>query len=117
MVPHINQKFFFQAEDGIRAVAVTGVQTCALPISGTSTGSCRNPIESDGKDLDVDVDPDVVLRDSKHSHSKIGRASCRERVWIGVAVVSLPGHATSVPGVGEDPGWRGRYRRTSWSRI
>src|SRR3989304_742943 len=25
--------FFFQAEDGIRYVAVTGVQTCALPIS------------------------------------------------------------------------------------
>src|SRR6516165_178915 len=26
--------FFFQAEDGIRDVTVTGVQTCALPISG-----------------------------------------------------------------------------------
>src|SRR5205809_466297 len=25
--------FFFQAEGGIRGVAVTGVQTCALPIS------------------------------------------------------------------------------------
>src|SRR2546422_2176068 len=32
--------FFFQAEDGIRDVAVTGVQTCALPISpdGLLTG-------------------------------------------------------------------------------
>src|SRR2546422_8250558 len=28
--------FFFQAEDGIRDVAVTGVQTCALPISRAS---------------------------------------------------------------------------------
>src|SRR2546429_1488786 len=28
--------FFFQAEDGIRDVAVTGVQTCALPISALS---------------------------------------------------------------------------------
>src|SRR2546429_2613918 len=28
-----NVVFFFQAEDGIRDVAVTGVQTCALPIS------------------------------------------------------------------------------------
>src|SRR2546429_3394437 len=27
--------FFFQAEDGIRDVAVTGVQTCALPIWGS----------------------------------------------------------------------------------
>src|SRR3989440_129145 len=26
--------FFFQAEDGIRDLIVTGVQTCALPISG-----------------------------------------------------------------------------------
>src|SRR5437762_2671512 len=26
--------FFFQAEDGIRYTSVTGVQTCALPISG-----------------------------------------------------------------------------------
>src|SRR3989449_1919016 len=29
----IKHVFFFQAEDGIRDVAVTGVQTCALPIS------------------------------------------------------------------------------------
>src|SRR3989442_9605802 len=29
--------FFFQAEDGIRDADVTGVQTCALPISGTYT--------------------------------------------------------------------------------
>src|SRR2546429_3616300 len=31
--------FFFQAEDGIRDVAVTGVQTCALPISSPA-GRC-----------------------------------------------------------------------------
>src|SRR5256884_1688379 len=30
----ISYFFFFQAEDGIRDVAVTGVQTCALPIFG-----------------------------------------------------------------------------------
>src|SRR2546429_4432513 len=29
---YIAGSFFFQAEDGIRDVAVTGVQTCALPI-------------------------------------------------------------------------------------
>src|SRR5262249_59893433 len=28
--------FFFQAEDGIRDWSVTGVQTCALPISSTA---------------------------------------------------------------------------------
>src|SRR5256886_3055828 len=42
--------FFFQAEDGIRDLTVTGVQTCALPISSLpisvaleeSIGSLRN---------------------------------------------------------------------------
>src|SRR2546422_3163238 len=31
--------FFFQAEDGIRDVAVTGVQTCALPICASSSST------------------------------------------------------------------------------
>src|SRR5256885_10012026 len=31
--------FFFQAEDGIRDYKVTGVQTCALPISGSKVTS------------------------------------------------------------------------------
>src|SRR5688500_20201119 len=31
--------FFFQAEDGIRDYKVTGVQTCALPISGNLTAT------------------------------------------------------------------------------
>src|SRR2546429_4666156 len=35
--------FFFQAEDGIRDVAVTGVQTCALPISVGGVCSCCPP--------------------------------------------------------------------------
>src|SRR5438093_5813652 len=30
--------FFFQAEDGIRDWSVTGVQTCALPISSAASG-------------------------------------------------------------------------------
>src|SRR5256884_1055895 len=37
--------FFFQAEDGIRDVAVTGVQTCALPISSPSRGVLREPFD------------------------------------------------------------------------
>ena len=31
--------FFFQAEDGIRDLIVTGVQTCALPILATHYGN------------------------------------------------------------------------------
>src|SRR5215207_2454387 len=33
--------FFFQAEDGIRAPLVTGVQTCALPIWAAPTARAR----------------------------------------------------------------------------
>src|SRR6266496_5960176 len=32
--------FFFQAEDGIRDLYVTGVQTCALPISSRTPRGC-----------------------------------------------------------------------------
>src|SRR2546430_4095715 len=31
--------FFFQAEDGIRDLTVTGVQTCALPIFASADGA------------------------------------------------------------------------------
>src|SRR2546430_5734287 len=34
--------FFFQAEDGIRDLTVTGVQTCALPISRIGIAYSRN---------------------------------------------------------------------------
>src|SRR2546430_4763349 len=34
--------FFFQAEDGIRDLTVTGVQTCALPIWDRSTTRARS---------------------------------------------------------------------------
>src|SRR2546429_3825623 len=50
--------FFFQAEDGIRDVAVTGVQTCALPIF---CRRARSKSESgrayDGKDLSQSRSP------------------------------------------------------------
>src|SRR5947209_17169156 len=35
--------FFFQAEDGIRDIGVTGVQTCALPICSSSARSSAIP--------------------------------------------------------------------------
>src|SRR5258708_3290200 len=35
--------FFFQAEDGIRDDLVTGVQTCALPISSFANSAVANP--------------------------------------------------------------------------
>src|SRR2546429_3903073 len=38
--------FFFQAEDGRRDVAVTGVQTCALPISSSAAYAHCGSIKS-----------------------------------------------------------------------
>src|SRR5690606_41072799 len=41
------RSFFFQAEDGIRDFHVTGVQTCALPISAVETLGSTTVICSD----------------------------------------------------------------------
>src|SRR5207249_9069639 len=46
--------FFFQAEDGIRDRNVTGVQTCALPISFPALArACRGGVRSGGGDRGV----------------------------------------------------------------
>src|SRR5690349_23386240 len=44
--------FFFQAEDGIRDLYVTGVQTCALPI-------CQRFVENHGGAIEVRSRPGV----------------------------------------------------------
>src|SRR5947208_16959327 len=78
--------FFFQAEDGIRDDLVTGVQTCALPISKTvlfltfdenggffdHVPPTTAPPGTPGEYVTATAVPDP----------KIGRASCRERVWV-----------------------------------
>src|SRR6266496_5831302 len=40
--------FFFQAEDGIRDLYVTGVQTCALPIFRGGKGTARSDLYAFG---------------------------------------------------------------------
>src|SRR5882672_11583329 len=47
--------FFFQAEDGIRDHCVTGVQTCALPISKDNTPAVVSMELVPGKTIEVDV--------------------------------------------------------------
>src|SRR3989441_5477860 len=88
--------FFFQAEDGIRDKLVTGVQTCALPISGAPARLrriCPVPESQHGGGL---LRPWIGLSgtgqirrsragapagtDNVSPIRKIGRASCRERV-------------------------------------
>src|SRR3712207_8036674 len=41
--------FFFQAEDGIRDIGVTGVQTCALPIFASSARPRKYPASAPSK--------------------------------------------------------------------
>src|SRR5690349_22134187 len=48
--------FFFQAEDGIRDLYVTGVQTCALPIYADDS---EDDVDSNDADADADVDEDA----------------------------------------------------------
>src|SRR2546429_1807441 len=87
--------FFFQAEDGIRDVAVTGVQTCALPICGRVHTFCH-AIPGRWHVMGVTQAAGLSLRwfrdtftasstgaPESYDHltaEEIGRASCRERV-------------------------------------
>src|SRR5256885_4909448 len=85
--------FFFQAEDGIRDYKVTGVQTCALPISKEPTYSDAQ-IEAKLKDFPgwwyedgwirrnykTDGWPTTLMLVNAIGYVEIGRASCRERV-------------------------------------
>src|SRR3989449_5064929 len=59
--------FFFQAEDGIRDVAVTGVQTCALPISRGGGG--------------VDLRSDAGLRPDQRRLHLVGQLLTAWSCW------------------------------------
>ena len=70
----LQDDFFFQAEDGIRDYKVTGVQTCALPISDPAHEP-SHPRHHLTLDLHENHLPEAASSDLE-----IGRASCRERV-------------------------------------
>src|SRR2546429_6504655 len=88
--------FFFQAEDGIRDVAVTGVQTCALPISTVRLGALYSGVELPQKfarrgiqredflggsdSIENSSDDERIRLEAAFFLREIGRASCRERV-------------------------------------
>src|SRR5690606_40182047 len=95
--------FFFQAEDGIRDFHVTGVQTCALPISrmiisflASHGGSSARALITAMREGNLQAKPGIVVtnnRDSAIFHwcldndievRQIGRASCREGEEIAV---------------------------------
>src|SRR5256884_6821397 len=59
--------FFFQAEDGIRDVAVTGVQTCALPIFNAGISPNNKPESSERSTVNPNarVSSEISLRRGK----------------------------------------------------
>src|SRR5204862_5948945 len=70
--------FFFQAEDGIRDLYVTGVQTCALPISHDNDGgrrTFRGRCRDRGRHLDRRLDVD------RSEERRVGK-ECRSRGWL-----------------------------------
>src|SRR5688572_32246317 len=72
--------FFFQAEDSIRDLTVTGVQTCALPICGhRSPGHAADqpPIDPRRHPLSLDAAPKRMTVPFE-LFVEIGRASCRK---------------------------------------
>src|SRR5688500_19653873 len=77
--------FFFQAEDGIRDYKVTGVQTCALPISLAFVDT-EVPLPHAQFMLAPKVEARLLQELDVRKHERvlevgaeIGRASCRER--------------------------------------
>src|SRR5256886_11935435 len=71
--------FFFQAEDGIRDLTVTGVQTCALPISDDGevvrdeeVGEVELLLQLFEEVDDRRLDRDVQRRDRLVRHDEVG---------------------------------------------
>src|SRR5260370_26950615 len=73
--------FFFQAEDGIRDSSVTGVQTCALPISPVwrPTDPCQYPCMVHGP-VGRQTGGDVATGDSEKCAIGCGQRSEERRV-------------------------------------
>src|SRR2546430_6892693 len=74
--------FFFQAEDGIRDLTVTGVQTCALPISS------GNPLDPNSSCSEMAFSGKCV---SKHLYINDADEK-RKRVEVLVNIHSPMGH-------------------------
>src|SRR2546429_5234837 len=81
--------FFFQAEDGIRDVAVTGVQTCALPIFGATASSTApvlrtlsrapGPTDPTGKPFGLYVAKAAPAESSTSAYASAGSRRSEER--------------------------------------
>src|SRR5438105_9295413 len=99
--------FFFQAEDGIRDPLVTGVQTCALPISRPPPGRPVRPRTTDRRRRHGDGVAGQGRGAGEAGGREIGRASCRERVerWVVGVALKERTRARTGGGTEEDQRW------------
>src|SRR6185369_6828470 len=85
--------FFFQAEDGIRDSSVTGVQTCALPISSPPSGHESWPLGGDAEIVLAEPPPHVQLPRGPWpepvTHAAILRLATRANETYGYLVCGL----------------------------
>src|SRR5688572_32100741 len=65
--------FFFQAEDGIRDLTVTGVQTCALPILGRAGRGDEGRPRSEKRRPERERDRERQYGAAKHERSADGQ--------------------------------------------
>src|SRR5207253_5664398 len=73
--------FFFQAEDGIRDGHVTGVQTCALPISGEMAARIRlKTLALLGQLRRLQGDYVRAENELRSEERRVGK-ECRHRWW------------------------------------
>src|SRR5699024_11315204 len=74
--------FFFQAEDGIRDRNVTGVQTCALPISlGALVGGVAEAADDAiGRAMALDLLHAVAIAGLRSEERRVGK-ECGWRWW------------------------------------
>src|SRR5687768_17639463 len=70
--------FFFQAEDGIRDVAVTGVQTCALPILSSRKTPARARQAPSGRSARRAGMPSGGPPETRSEERRVGK-ECRSR--------------------------------------
>src|SRR5690606_1261410 len=99
--------FFFQAEDGIRDFHVTGVQTCALPISPTSTPSVATSALASA----ASKAPSAMNADT---YARVGTASVTKRLspQLCDSYRTLPRRIDHLAKSGKGPGRPLRLRRT-----
>src|SRR2546422_5219474 len=69
--------FFFQAEDGIRDVAVTGVQTCALPIYGAHRADRADAQRTQGGGVAGAAPPACGETAHGHYRARLGESARR----------------------------------------